>query len=78
MSMIAAQETDRQRGVHFMDNNYMGTSEAGKLWGRSQAAVSKACREGKIQGAEQDGPGKPWRIPADAPNPFVKSGEDKK
>ena len=52
--------------------NYMGTSEAAEKWGRSQATISKACREGKIIGAEQDGPGKPWRIPADTPNPFIK------
>lgn len=52
--------------------NYMGTSEASEKWGRSQATISKACREGKVIGAEQDGPGKPWRIPADTPNPFIK------
>ncbi len=51
---------------------YMSTSEAEKRWGRSTAAVSKACREGRIKGAEKDGPGKPWRIPAGAPNPFGK------
>lgn len=55
--------------------NYMGTSEAAEQWGRSQATITKACREGKVKGAEQDGPGKPWRIPADAPNPFVKGEE---
>lgn len=57
---------------------YMGTGEAEKLWGRPSAVVSKACREGRIKGAEKDGPGKPWRIPVDAPNPFVKSGEGQK
>ncbi|MBD5133312.1 MAG: helix-turn-helix domain-containing protein [Clostridiales bacterium] len=51
---------------------YMGTSEAGDKWGCHRDKVSKACREGKVEGAEQDGPGKPWRIPADAPNPFNK------
>lgn len=51
---------------------YMGTSEASEKWGRSQNTISKACREGKVEGAEQDGPGKPWRIPIDAQNPFVK------
>lgn len=51
---------------------YMGTSEAAEKWGCKQATVSKLCREDKIKGAEQDGKGKPWRIPADAPNPFAK------
>lgn len=54
----------------------MGTSEASEKWGHSQAAISKACREGKIIGAEQDAPGKPWRIPVDTPNPFTKKRED--
>lgn len=58
--------------------NYMGTSEASEKWGRSQATISKACRDGKVKGAEQDGPGKPWRIPTDVPNPFVKGEGDKK
>lgn len=53
-----------------MSGNDMGTSEAAEKWGRSQATISKACRDGKIKSAEQDGPGKPWRIPADTPNPF--------
>ena len=52
--------------------NYMGTSEAAEKWGRPQATISKACRDGKIKGAEQDGKGKPWRIPTDTPNPFAK------
>lgn len=51
---------------------YMGTSEAAEKWGCPQSAISKACREGKVEGAEHDGPGKPWRIPVDAPNPFSK------
>lgn len=54
--------------------NYMGTSEASEKWGRSQATISKACRDGKVKGAEQDGPGKPWRIPTDTPNPFNTKG----
>lgn len=51
---------------------FMGTSEASEKWGHLQAKISRACREGKIKGAEQDGYGKPWRIPVDTPNPFVK------
>lgn len=55
-----------------MDTNYMGTSEAARKWKCTQAAVSKKCREGKVIGAEQDGKGKPWRIPIDTPDPFIK------
>ena len=43
----------------------IGTKEAAKLWGVTQATVSKWCREGKIEGAEQDAKGSPWRIPKD-------------
>lgn len=57
-------------------SEYMGTSEASKKWGHPQAAISKLCREGKIKGAEQDGKGKPWRIPADTPNPFTEHKEN--
>lgn len=53
--------------------DYMGTSKAAEVWGCSQAYVAKLCREGKIKGAEQDGKGKPWRIPIDAPKPVFKS-----
>lgn len=57
-------------------SNYMGTSDASEKWGHSQAAISKLCREGKIKGAEQDGKGKPWRIPVDTPNPFIERKEN--
>jgi len=57
--------------------NYMGTSEASDKWGVPQASVSRACREGKVDGAEQDAKGKPWRIPVDAPNPFNNKGGSK-
>lgn len=46
-----------------LDNSFMGTKEASKLWGVTQATVSRWCREGKIDGAEQDEKGSPWRIP---------------
>lgn len=49
---------------------YMGTSEAAEKWNCKQDAVSRLCRKGRIEGAEQDGKGKPWRIPVDTPNPF--------
>lgn len=38
-------------------------------WHVTAAQVCKACREGKIPGAEQDKKGSPWRIPKDAPMP---------
>jgi hypothetical protein len=46
-----------------------GTSEFAKKWGVPQSTVAKWCRERKIPGVEQDGPGKPWRIPDDAKPP---------
>lgn len=55
-----------------MDKKYMGTKKAAELWGCTPATVSGLCREGKIKGAEQDGKGKPWRIPINTPNPFTK------
>ena len=47
----------------------IGTKEAAKLWGVTQATVSKWCREGKIEGAEQDAKGSPWRIPKGTEKP---------
>lgn len=61
-----------------MKKNMMGTSEAAEKWGCSRDEVSKLCRMGKISGAEQDGKGKPWRIPVDTPNPFEKRRRGKK
>ena len=51
------------------EGRYMGTKEASKLWGVSTATISRWCREGKIEGAEQDASGSPWRIPKDAKRP---------
>ncbi len=34
---------------------YVGTSEAAKILGNSQAYSTKLCREGKFPGAGQDG-----------------------
>lgn len=48
----------------------MGTFAASEKWGVPQSRISRACREGKIKGAEQDAPGRPWRIPANTENPF--------
>lgn len=53
---------------------YMGTREAAELWGVKQSAVSKWCREDKIDGAEQDKKGSPWRIPQNAKCPSKKGG----
>ena len=50
---------------------FMGTSEAAKKWGVPQWKVSKACRNQRIEKAEQDAPGKPWGIPVEFPNPFT-------
>ena len=49
--------------------SYMGAKEASKLWGISPATIARWYREGKIEGAEQDAPGSPWRIPRDAIRP---------
>ncbi|MFR1622630.1 MAG: helix-turn-helix domain-containing protein [Oscillospiraceae bacterium] len=49
----------------------MGTKIASELWGRSSTTISRWCREGKIEGAEQDGAGSPWRIPIDAQPPYT-------
>ncbi len=48
---------------------FMGTKEASEKWGYSQNTISRWCREGKIEGKEQDAPGSPWRIPVDAQCP---------
>ena len=39
-------------------------------WNCRQSQISKWCREGKIQGAQQDKKGSPWRIPIDAQKPI--------
>mgnify|MGYP000977987194 CR=1 FL=1 len=51
---------------------YVGTSFKAEEWEMKRDYVSKLCREGKIEGAEQDGPGKPWRIPISAKKPEIK------
>ena len=48
---------------------YHGTKYFAELWGYSQATIAKWCREGLIEGAVQDSPGSPWRIPANAKCP---------
>lgn len=54
----------------------MGTKEAAEQWGCTQATVSKWCREGMIENAEQDCKGSPWRIPinTECPRKLKKRG----
>lgn len=47
----------------------VGTKAKSEEWGVSQATISKWCREGRINGAEQDKAGSPWRIPKNATKP---------
>ena len=56
----------------------IGTKEAAKRWGVSQGTVAKWCRENRIPNATQDKKGSPWHIPADAQDPRLKNGEEKK
>ncbi len=48
---------------------YMGTKEAAEKWGYAQTTISTWCRLGKIEKAEQDKKGSPWRIPVNAACP---------
>ena len=48
---------------------FMGTNEASEKWGVKQSTISKWCREGKIEGAEHDRKGSPWRIPINTESP---------
>lgn len=47
----------------------MGTKQAAEIWGCSQQTVRNWCNQGRIEGAEQDNKGSPWRIPIDAKPP---------
>ena len=49
--------------------DYVGTKVMAELWECKQSQITKWCREEKIEGAEQDKPGSPWRIPIDAQKP---------
>ena len=55
----------------------MGTKEASKLWGYTQQTISKWCRAGIVEGAEQDGKGCPWHIPKDTECPKQLKKESK-
>ena len=52
--------------------DFVGTSAMAELWGCKQSTITKWCREGKIEGAEQDGKRSPWRIPVDEQCPAIK------
>lgn len=52
--------------------DYVGTAAMAELWGCKQSTITKWCREGKVEGAEQDSKGSPWRIPVDAQCPAIK------
>ena len=47
----------------------VSTREKAREWGYTEDTVRKWCREGKIDGADQDRKGSPWRIPKDAKCP---------
>lgn len=47
----------------------LGVPAFAKKFNVSEETVRKWCREGKISGVEQDGKGRPWRIPDDAVPP---------
>lgn len=47
----------------------MGTLEASKKWGYTQATIRKWCAKGLIEGAEQDKKGSSWHIPQNAQCP---------
>ena len=53
----------------FEELEFIGTKIAAERWKVKPSTVTKWCRVGKIQGAEQDAKGSPWRIPKDAIRP---------
>lgn len=55
-----------------VDNKMIGVPDFAKKYGYAAGTVRKWCRDGDIPGVEQDGEGKPWRIPSDAMPPTVK------
>jgi excisionase family DNA binding protein len=46
-----------------LQSDIISTNEAAEMLGYNRDKVSKMCREGSIDGAAQDKPGSPWRIP---------------
>lgn len=54
----------------------IGVPAFAEKYGVNPDTVRRWCREGKIS-AEQDGKGKPWRIPDDAVPPTRKTAKEK-
>lgn len=44
-------------------SKFVGTKEAAEMLNCSSSTISRHCRIGIIEGAEQDAKGSPWRIP---------------
>ena len=55
--------------THSSAPEMLGTAAAAERWNVSPSTVQRWCREGKIPGAVQDAPGRPWHIPGDAGRP---------
>lgn len=55
-----------------MDNKMIGVPDFAKKYGYAPETVRRWCRNGDIPDVEQDGEGKPWRIPGDAVPPTAK------
>lgn len=47
----------------------LGVPAFSEKYGVKPETVRKWCRDGKLPGAEQDGKGRPWRIPDDVGPP---------
>ena len=56
---------------------FMGTKEAAEKWGFDKSTISRWCREERIEGAEQDAKGSPWRIPINAECPARQKNKTK-
>lgn len=55
----------------------IGIPAFAEKFGVNEDTVRRWCRNGQISGAEQDGPGKPWRIPETAQPPQKKTRSGK-
>ncbi len=51
---------------------YLEIADAASCWNTSVSTVRRWCREGKVEGALQQGPGRRWRIPSDAVSPSIR------
>ena len=78
--LIDVLSVNRKMTVKMMEDGkckYVGSKVKAEEWGISQATITKWCRDHLIDGAEQDDPGRPWRIPADAKCPVVHRKQQK-